>query len=144
MKRFLILAILFATGSQAAGIKKWVDENGQIHYGDSPPVQTQIEDVRVSRPPTDPGRPLPRLGGQSDSGAEQKPSGTATPSPDAPQYTDEQSAELCERAKKDLVTLSTSDTIRLRSSDGKVRVMTDEEKKSRKQQAQKDIDEFCK
>lgn len=142
MKRFLILALFVASASHAAGIKKWVDENGQIHYGDSPPARANIEDIRVSRPPSDPGRPLPRLGeGESAAAGQKTPA--AQPPADEPQYTEEQSQELCERARKDMVTLTTSDTIRLRSSDGKVRVMTDAEKQSRREQAQKDIDQFC-
>jgi hypothetical protein len=144
MKRLLILTFLVATSSQAAGIKKWIDDNGQIHYGDSPPVKTKIEDIRVSRPPSDPGKPLPRLSGQKPAATgQQQQAGTQQQGSDAPQYTEEQSKELCERAKKDQNTLNTSDTIRLRSSDGKIRVMSDAEKAERKAQAQKDIDQFC-
>jgi hypothetical protein len=29
-----------------AGLNKWVDENGKMHYSDSPPANTKVESVR--------------------------------------------------------------------------------------------------
>ena len=44
MKKGMFLfccAILISSLSQAGGIKKWVDENGQTHFGDHPPIKTK-------------------------------------------------------------------------------------------------------
>lgn len=144
MKRLLIFLLFISCGSYAAGIKKWTDENGQVHYGDNPPAKSQSESIRVSRPPSDPGKPLPRF---SDTQAEEgdKADNTDTPKEEPlPETTAEQAAEECARAKKDLATLRRSNRIRLKSDDGKVHYMTPEEIEKRKTQSQEDIDQFCK
>jgi hypothetical protein len=133
--------------SYAADIKKWTDENGQVHYGDNPPVKTESESIRVNRPPSDPGKPLPRL---SDTRAEEdrsegNTSTTETPAQESfPETTEEQAATECARAKKDVATLRRSNRIRLKSDDGKVHYMTEEEIAKRISQSQEDIDQFCK
>ncbi len=143
MKRLLVLALLFSAGVHAAGIKKWVDENGQIHYGDSPPAKVPSESIRVNRPPSNPGKPLPRLTDSSEEaqpGSEQPPQPAAAPAPDVPE---DQAARLCQEAKSDLVKLKRSDNIRVRSADGTVRYMSAEEKAERLKVTEEDIQQFC-
>lgn len=144
MKRLLILLFFISCGSHAAGIKKWTDENGQVHYGDSPPAKTQSESVRVNRPPSDPGKPLPRFTG-SETEEENTTETVDTSEQDSlPETTPEQATELCAQAKKDIATLRRSNRIRIKSTDGKVHYMTPEEIQERKKQSQEDIDQFCK
>ena len=60
--RFLIfLALLVTVPLQAGTIKKWVDEEGNVYYGDSPPISVKTENVRVLSAPSNPGKALPRL-----------------------------------------------------------------------------------
>ena len=35
----------------AAGIQKWTDANGNVHYGDAPPPGANTQSVRVNAPP---------------------------------------------------------------------------------------------
>lgn len=145
MKLLLIILFFISCSSYAAGIKKWTDENGQVHYGDSPPVKTKSESIRVNRPPSDPGKPLPRFTGSKPE-AENTAETTDTPPEQdkIPETTAEQAAQQCKQAKKDLATLRRSNRIRLKSDDGKVHYMTPEEIAERKKQSQEDIDQFCK
>ena len=49
-KLFLIFAILIAPMVQAEEIKKWIDENGQVHYGDKKAVTdnaVEVEKLKV-------------------------------------------------------------------------------------------------
>ena len=41
------LTIGFATLAHADGIYKWIDEDGQIHYGSQPPKHQQVEVVKA-------------------------------------------------------------------------------------------------
>ena len=52
-KKFLIalsLTFVFFTGPVVAGVYKWVDENGEVHFGDRPPNK-DAKEVRIKAPP---------------------------------------------------------------------------------------------
>ena len=145
IKCLLILALIFSAHSHAAGIKKWEDESGQVNYGDSPPANVESKAVRVTRPPSNPGKALPRFSGsqgeQPQSPDQQAQVPAAPEEPDVPQ---EQAAQLCEEAKSDLVKLNRSDNIRVRSKDGSVRYMSAQEREERRKLTEEDIEQFCK
>jgi len=143
MKRILFLAIFISCNGYAAGIQKWADENGQVHYGDSPPAQTQTESIRVSRPPSNPGKALPRFTGSKD--AEDAATETGSTKKQAQTETSEEvDNQQCAQAQKDLKTLNRSARIRLKLDDGTVRYMSQEEKDERRKITEEDIKQFCK
>ncbi|MFH2135716.1 MAG: DUF4124 domain-containing protein [Pseudomonadota bacterium] len=41
-----LLLLSFIPLSAQAGLNKWVDENGKVHYSDSPPIDAKVESVR--------------------------------------------------------------------------------------------------
>lgn len=43
----LAITILSAPGIQAAGVYRWVDENGRVQFGDRPPAEAQAEQIEV-------------------------------------------------------------------------------------------------
>ena len=47
-------ATLCAALPAAAALYKWVDENGRVVYGDTPPPGAKAERISVSTPPADP------------------------------------------------------------------------------------------
>ena len=54
MKRLLTLLILLARSGTAAGkIYKWVDENGKVHYSDSPPPGDTARQVELPPQPSE-------------------------------------------------------------------------------------------
>lgn len=42
-----LLLLSFISMSAHAGLNKWVDENGKVHYSDTPPTNAKVESVRV-------------------------------------------------------------------------------------------------
>ncbi|MDZ7754470.1 MAG: DUF4124 domain-containing protein [Gammaproteobacteria bacterium] len=42
-----IIALTIALPATAGSIKKWVDEEGQVHYGDAPPDHARTEEVQI-------------------------------------------------------------------------------------------------
>lgn len=146
MKRLIIPILFLACNSHAAGIQKWVDENGQVHYGDSPPARVSTEAVRVSRPPTNPGKTLPRLNTDSKKADENTPAESSPDQVNAPptEPTQDEAKEFCARAKKDLLTLNKSNRLRLKLADGTTRYMTQEEVAARRKQSEEDIKSYCK
>lgn len=139
--RYSVFLILLASMSLNAGsIHKWVDEEGNVHYGDSPPVSAKTEGVRVQSAPSNPGKKLPRLG-TPDNSASSGGSGTDTAAND--EVPEDQARIACDKAQEDMRVISKSDRIKLRSSDGSTRYMTTEEIEERRTQAQSDIERFC-
>lgn len=50
MKGLLVLLCLLTTAVAQAGTYRWVDENGQIHFGDRPPVSATADEVTLKAP----------------------------------------------------------------------------------------------
>ncbi|MDJ0776474.1 MAG: DUF4124 domain-containing protein [Gammaproteobacteria bacterium] len=139
--RFALVPILLLAGAVHAGsIHKWVDEDGNVHYGDAPPVSAKTENVRVLSAPSNPGRALPRLGGSG--GDENAAAGTAAAASDDTVPAD-QARIACEQAQEDLAVINRSSRIKLRGADGSERFLSTEEIAERKQRAEADIDRFC-
>jgi hypothetical protein len=136
MRYLTYLVLVVSTSLNAGTIHKWVDENGNVHYGDAPPVKTKTENVRVQSAPSNPGKALPRL---STSDAAKQAGGNAQPEVSA-----EQARKICESARKDLDVINTSDRIRIQQADGSERYLDDAEIAERKARSQTEVNRFCK
>ncbi len=141
MKYLVCLFILISSSAYAGGIHKWVDEEGNTHYGDAPPASVTTKKLRVDVAPSDPGKALPRLG-TSDSASASGGGSTSSGKPDSKVPAD-QAKTACEQARGDLKIISSSPRIRLKNADGTSRYMTTEEIKARRENAEKDVKEFC-
>ena len=129
--RFAIVPILLLAGAVHAGsIHKWVDEEGNVHYGDAPPVSAKTENVRVLSAPSNPGRALPRLG---DSGDDQDAAGGTTAATSDDTVPADQAKIACEQAQEDLAVINRSSRIKLRAADGSERYLSTEEISERKE-----------
>ena len=141
MRYLILLAILASMPLHAGAIKKWVDEDGNVHYGDAPPSSAKTQDIRVQAAPSNPGKALPRLGtSDGDQGAG---GGTTAASGDQPEVPADQAKLACDAAQEDLKIIARSSRIKLRSADGTERYMTTEEIEERKKQSEADVERFC-
>ncbi len=141
MRYLIYLALLAPITLNAGAIHKWVDEDGNVHYGDAPPVSTKTENVRVQPAPKNPGKALPRLSTPKQETAAGDDSTTTANNQD--DVTDEQAKIACEYAQEDLRVIKNSSRIKLKNSDGSTRYMTPEEIEERKAQAEADIAKHC-
>ena len=137
--RYSIFLILLASMSLNAGsIHKWTDDEGNVHYSDSPPASVKTEGVRVLAAPSNPGKALPRLNtsasGSGDSG------GAPVNNEQVPE---DQAKVACEKAREDLEVIGKSSRIKLRDADGNTRYMTSEEIEERRVQSEEDVERFC-
>lgn len=144
--RVIICLFILASSSLFAGeILKWVDEDGNIHYGDAPPISAETERVRVLSAPRNPGRALPRLSTEGSTGNSNK-RGTDVAAGDAQddvKLPADQAIIACEEATADLGIINRSSRIRLKSADGSTRYMTTEEIDARRERAEKDVSLHC-
>ena len=121
---------------------QWRDERGTVHHSDkAPPKGVDYEVVS-----TDSGMKrivnadegVVPLETEPTVGNEFKP---IKKEPDNPA---EQNPMLCERAQKDLETLTTSEQVAVRNDQGEVRYLQDQEIEVERFRAQKTIERHCK
>ena len=144
MKYLICLFILISSLAYAGSIHKWIDEDGNTHYGDAPPASVTTQKLRVDTVPSNPGKALPRLG-TSDSASAGGRTGTGSSSTGKPssKVPEDQAKVACEQAQGDLKIIESSSRIRLKNADGTSRYMTTEEIQARQENAEKDVKEFC-
>ncbi len=146
MRYLMFLALLASMTVNAGAIKKWVDEDGNVHYGDAPPVSAKTQDIRVQAPPSNPGKALPRLSSPDtgeatgDTATGSSPTTAQAGSDDVPE---DQAKAACDAAQEDLKIINSSSRVKLRMADGSTRYMTTEEIEERKAQAEADVERFC-
>ena len=139
--RYLIYLILAISTSLTAGsIQKWTDENGNVHYGDVPPVKTRSENVRVQSAPSNPGKALPRLNSSDDSDQ----AAGDNDEDNKQEGSEEQSSKNCAVARSDLDIINNSIRVKLQEPDGNVRYLNESEIAERKAAAQAQVSRFCK
>ena len=141
MRYLIYLALFFSTSIQAGSIQKWVDEDGNVHYGDAPPVTVKTEQIKILGVPSNPGKALPRLNTSSEDDSTKS---NDVPGSDSKGQPGDQAKAACEQAKEDLKVIKRSKRIKLRSADGTVRLMTPEEIEERRKNAEEDVKSFCK
>jgi hypothetical protein len=140
MRYLIYLTLLASTSLNAGSIQKWTDADGNVFYGDTPPVSTKTEGVRVQSAPSNPGKALPRLSPQGSGEA----AGNDSPASGSDDnLTVAQSKVACDNAQQDLEVIQTSSRIKLKLTDGTTRFLSPEEIDQRKARAEADIKNFC-
>ena len=143
MRYLIYLLVVFSTSAAAGTIQKWVDEDGNVHYGDAPPVSAKTKEVRVQSAPSDPGKPLPRL--TDDQGGESANAGGGGDDGTSQQQNSEEDAiTICENARADLDILNNNTNIQLKLADGTTRALDTVEVNQRRAKAQAEIERYCK
>ena len=142
MRIIICLLILTSSSLFAGSILKWVDTEGNIHYGDAPPIAVETERVRVLSAPNNPGKALPRLSTDGSTGNSNN-RGTNVANHENFKLPADQAKIACEEATADLKVINSSNRIRLRSADGTTRYMTTEEIDARRKIAEKDVSLHC-
>ncbi len=142
MRIIICLIILTSSSLFAGSILKWVDEDGNIHYGDAPPIAVETERVRVLSAPNNPGKALPRLSTDGSTGNSNN-QGTNVANQENSKLPADQAKIACDEATADLKVINSSNRIRLRSADGTTRYMTTEEIDARRKIAEKDVSRHC-
>jgi len=141
MRYLIYLTLLASTSLTAGSIHKWTDADGNVFYGDAPPISAKTEGVWVQSAPSDPGKALPRL---SPPDSEAAPgSESATTAGNGNGVPADQAKAICDNAQKDMEVIMDSNRIKLKLADGSTRYLSTEEIDQRRTQAEADINRFC-
>ena len=143
---FFSTFILSSTMSYA-GIYKWVDEQGNVHYGQQRPTNTTSEKMNVQRYAPNDKSTYNRPGSQKDSKdtAKSSPADTAKPQK-KPETRAEKKRRLaaCEQARKSLQTMESVGRIRARDKDGNTTFLSQQQKEERMKQSREMLSKHCK
>ncbi|BAU76556.1 DUF4124 domain-containing protein [Metapseudomonas furukawaii] len=137
------LLLVLSASALAGQVYKWVDAQGVTHFGAQPPDGQAATSVNTSVPKP---QPLPKLDSEMGDLPETQPVG------DQKAIDEKVKAEVasqeaerrtyCENVRTNLAQLQNNPRIRM-DINGEVRRLTEEERQSRIQEAQKAIDENC-
>lgn len=123
---------------------KWVDDEGETHYSQVPPVGKATNRIE---PPPAPPPPAPGYSLQELKQRTEKLEASREEAAQKHQRLAEQQAlkeENCRRARKNLNTLLNSGRVRYADEAGNLLIMPEEERQARITEVQGQVDEFCK
>ena len=154
MKAFCIcLALLLAAGTASAQMYRWVDKDGKVRYGDTPPPGSKTSSVRTPQ----------SRGAPSEAAAKDAKKGPLTPAEQEQEYRkrqqdaekagkkseQEQQAQAaknegCERAKEHLLNLESGRRIARTSPSGERYYMDENQVAQEIAKTQKSVQQACK
>jgi len=134
VRNYALLLLLMTAplaASQAAGLYKWTDDEGNVHYGQLPPTDRTAKKIA---PPKD--IPATAQTEQQETDADAIPE-------EAKRDAEELNVKRqnCEIAKGNMQTYK--DSQKIRQADGKVVELSDEMREAKTKEAQKMIDKYC-
>lgn len=147
IKTALTGILLLYTGMASATIYKWEDENHQIQYSQTPPPQGQVTTIT---PPPPPSHSIKSAQEQTDKLNKQIQQGEDKASFQKKEADlQEKNAKIrktnCERATAHLQDMQSKPRVRLQQADGSLSdPLTSEQREADMQDAQKNIDLYCK
>ncbi len=142
----LSIVILFGSVTALAGIYKWTDAEGNVHYGSQKPAEAAAEKMRVDTRPTG-NRPgaeaLDMLNQEVDDQAEKIKEEGIPAEPPVPSLPMKEVKRRCADAKNDLVLIMKKGQLRERDEEGNISYVSDKERQRRINEANKQIREYC-
>ncbi len=134
MRILLLTAMIIFASSASAGLYKWVDDEGNVHYSQKRPLDKQFKRLKAPTPAPQSNKPLY----QSATPTDNKAADTAAAET---AKNKEIRATNCANAKKKLNAYQVYR--RMRDKDGNVTVIDDKERAQQIERAKQAINDFC-
>lgn len=136
-----VLAGPASAGPVSASIYKWVDENGQVHYGEQP-VGIDAEKVKIRTNETTKPRPVNKVESkEADAIATEKEKTAEDKKKDA--ATKKENKKYCKEATSDLAAINSRGRMREINAKGEYIYLTEPQRQERIAAAKKKQSEFC-
>jgi hypothetical protein len=159
MKYYLAILLALASFNTHAGLTKWVDSEGNVHYSDGPPPpDVKSETLRIQPPPATPA-PAPAAASDSAASAVSGPKTIYEKEADrkkekktkeeeaqkAAQKEEEARAkqQACAQAREQLSTLQNAPRIATYNDKGEGVIMDDDTRQKRIEEAQASVSKYC-
>ena len=144
MRRMILacsVLLTLSTGATAGQIYKWVDAQGNVHFGSQPPEGQEAASVNpnISQPKiAAPAAKAPEASGEDKEQEKLDEQARAAAS-----KREEELKVYCERIRKDLAQMKASPRVRVEEN-GELRRLTEEERQDRIVKSEASIKENCK
>ena len=146
LQLLLSTAIMLFSGVSIAAIYKWVDEQGNVHYGQQRPADTSVEKMNVQmHAPRDassykkPGQKDAEENTDEAASNENKPEKAAESAADK-----KHRMAACAQARKKLSTMQAAGRVRGKDKDGNITYLSDEQKNAQMKSTRDLIAKHCK
>lgn len=145
LQRIGLIVLLAIGGPAAAGMYKWVDEQGNVQYSQQPPAGRQAESIKAPPPPSSSADEETARLKQQMEGFDERQGDRAKAAAEQQQSADVEAQRKanCEMARTNLQTLTSRGQISIKEGD-EYRRLSEEERQAKIAEAQKQVDEFCK
>ncbi len=143
MRRMILacsVLLTLSTGATAGQIYKWVDAQGNVHFGSQPPEGQEAASVNpnISQPKiAAPAAKAPEASGEDKEQEKLDEQARAAAS-----KREEELKVYCERIRKDLAQMKASPRVRVEEN-GELRRLTEEERQDRIAKSEASIKENC-
>ncbi len=138
------LSLLLQT-SAIAGVYKWVDENGQVHYG-AHPGNTGAERVTIRQNETTKPRTIKtdEDGKQAEGdGKNTDPATAEAKKPEEPEIPKKEKRRMCKEAKSDIASISSRGRMREINKKGEYVYLSEKQRQKRLSTARKKQRQYC-
>ena len=133
---------LFVLSPLHAGVYKWLDENGQVHYGEQP-GNTGAEEVTIRQNETT----KPRTVNKTEEDTAESDKNNKDQQAEAPlvevEPTKKEKRKLCNEAKSDLAAINSRGRVREINEKGEYTYLSEAQRQKRIADAKKKQREFC-
>jgi len=147
------LALLLAAGTAFAQMYRWVDQDGKVRYGDTPPPGAKTSSIRAPQSgggaPATAAKdakkgPLTAAEQEQDYRKRQAESGKAAEKAEAESLAKSEKNEACERAKEYLSTLGSGQRIARTNASGERYYMDESQVAQEVAKVQQSVQQACK
>jgi hypothetical protein len=145
MRAVLTLLSLLAVDFVCAGVYKWTDSQGRVHYGDTPPPQQPAQTLRTDKTDeTAAAAARQSLANKlTESALKRQQAREAEDKRRAEAEAAQRRAEQCQRARERLTLLQQNVPVMRIDAQGQRQVLSPAERAAALQAAQRQIDENC-
>jgi hypothetical protein len=129
-----------------AKIYKWVDEQGNVHYGAQKPEDAEAERIKIKEQPTFGGEDAEEEESKTEKDnaeGEKKPEKAQERLEGDAVISKKEKARLCKQAKSRLQSIQNSGRLRAYDEKGNSRILSDKERNKRLAAAKNDVKEYC-
>ncbi len=137
------MLLLLNAASAQAEVYKWTDEDGKVHYAQTPPVGADTTTIELAPTPASAGQPDERLKKQLEDFEQHRRARNMSRLTQAEtKNTNKIRAENCTWARENLAALESHGQVSLKEGDT-YRKLSAEERQAKISEAQGQIKEFC-
>lgn len=147
----LIVMLLALCNTSQAGIYKWVDENGKVHYGQQRPTDAAAEKMQVDQYAPQDKSSYKRPGLDKDAKGTDSNEQNQTPETEGKDTPKTESAAekkrrkaACAQARQQLTQMAAKGRVRSKDKDGNLVYMSQEQKEARMKKMRDAIKKSCK